>query len=214
MSTPASFAAERPLVRLHRAIKQYRRRTVLRLDAFELCRGDSLLIHGENGSGKSTLLRVIAGVSALSSGEVHHTPAFDALEIAFVPQAGGLHPGLSVAENLRLAVRLRGRSEPDRLAQHWYVGGLGLDAHLETRFRDLSGGFQRLAALSCALAAAPGALFIDEPFSGVDDRHARLLADGLATARSQLDLLVLTGHCAGDFAAANRRLELRAGAPV
>lgn len=173
-----------------------------------------LLIVGANGSGKSTLLRMLAGVTRPSSGRVEHAPGFDSLDIAYVPQFGGAHPNLSVAENLRQALRLRGRTVPERLQRHWYVGGLGLDAHLDKRFRDLSGGFQRLAALACALVVEPGALFIDEPLSGIDEQHAQTLADGLSAAMSHLDLLVLSGHSTADFPPARRRIELGGGEPV
>jgi ABC-type multidrug transport system ATPase subunit len=196
---------------LEQATKRYGRRTVLHLERFELHRGQSLLIVGANGSGKSTLLRLLAGVTTASSGRVQRAAAFDALEIAYVPQAGGLHPNLTVAENLRQAVLLRGRREPDRLLERWYFGGVGLAEHLNTRFRDLSGGFQRLAALGCALATEPGILFVDEPFSGIDERHTRSVTEGLAAAMGQLELLVLTSHAAGDFPAAERVLELSGG---
>ena len=214
MSAPDSFDTEAPLVTLHQTTKTYHGRCVLRIEQFALRRGDSLLIVGSNGSGKSTLLRMLAGVTSPSSGQVERAPCFDALDIAYVPQSGGAHPNLSVAENIRQALRLRGRTLPDRLQRHWYVEGLGLDAHLNKRFRDLSGGFQRLAALACALAVEPGALFIDEPLSGVDKRHARTLADGLSAAMSHLDLLVLTGHSTADFESARRRIELRDGEPT
>jgi ABC-2 type transport system ATP-binding protein len=210
----AASAGEPPLVALHRATKSYGGRCVLRIGQLEVQRGDSLLIVGANGSGKSTLLRMLAGITCPSSGRVAHAPGFDALDIAYVPQAGGAHPNWSVAENLRQALRLRGRSVPDRLQRHWYVGGLGLDAHLDKLFRDLSGGFQRLTALACALVVEPGALFIDEAASGVDEQHARTLADGLSAAMSHLDLLVLSGHSAADFPAARRCIELRGGEPV
>ncbi len=212
MSGPPSFADRPPLVALRQACKRYRGRTVLELEAFDLHHGDSLLIIGANGSGKSTLLRLLAGVTALSSGTVQHSAAFDALNIGYVPQSGGLQPNLSVADNLRLSVRLRGRREPDRLAQRWYVGGLDLEPHLHTRFRDLSGGFQRLAALSCVLAGEPAALFVDEPLSGVDAHHGHQIVEGLAAAMSHLEVLVLTSHAARDFPSANRVVGLRAGA--
>ncbi len=211
MSGLLSGAANPPLVILERATKRYGRRTVLHLEHLELHRGQALLIVGANGSGKSTLLRVLAGISTVSSGHVEHTPGFNALDIAYVPQVGGLQPNLSLAEGLHQAVCLRGRREPDRLHERWYIDGLGLNSHMKVRFRDLSGGFQRLAAVACALATEPGALFLDEPFSGLDERHARSLAEGLAAAMSQLDLLVLTGHAARDFPAVGRVLELTAG---
>lgn len=211
MSVQPSCTDSALLVTLKDATKHYRGRIALRLAELQLRKGDSMLIIGANGSGKSTLLRVLAGVTTLSTGHARHFEAFDALEIGYVPQMGGLHPNLTVAENLSLAVQLRGRQPPDRLAQRWYVGGLGLQPLLQTRFRDLSGGFQRLAALSCALATEPGGLFVDEPLSGIDAAHARKVVDGLSSAMSHLEVLVVTSHARTDFPFVSRVVELNAG---
>jgi ABC-type multidrug transport system ATPase subunit len=211
MSGRPSCANSAPLVALQDATKHYRGRCVLRLRELELRQGDSMLIVGANGSGKSTLLRVLAGVTTLSSGCAHHYDAFDALEIGYVPQMGGLHPNLTVAENLRLAIQLRGRRSPDRLTQRWYVDGLDLAPLMNTCYRDLSGGFKRLAALSCALATEPRGLFVDEPLSGIDTAHARQVVDGLSATMSHLDVLVVTSHTPSDFPFVSRVVELKSG---
>lgn len=211
MSGQPSCASSAPLVTLQDATKCYRGRTVLRLPELEIRQGDSMLIIGANGSGKSTLLRVLAGVTTLSSGHARHHDAFDALEVGYVPQMGGLHPGLTVAENLGLAIQLRGRQPPDHLAQRWYVRGLDLEPLMNTCFGDLSGGFQRLAALCCALATEPRGLFVDEPLSGIDAAHARQVVDGLSAAMSHLDVLVVTSHTPSDFPFVRRVVELESG---
>ncbi len=211
MSVQPSCVDSALLVEVKDASKQYGGRTVLQLTELQLRKGDSMLIIGANGSGKSTLLRVLAGVTTPSTGHAQHFDAFDALEISYVPQVGGLHPNLTVAQNLSMGMQLRGRQPPDRLDQRWYVGGFDLQPLLQTRFRDLSGGFQRLAALACALATEPGGLFIDEPLSGIDAAHARKVVDGLSAAMSHLEVLVLTGHARTDVPFVSRVVELKAG---
>ena len=208
MSSQHSCAADTPLVVLREAEKRYGDQTVLRVDKLELNRNDWLLIAGPNGSGKSTLMRVLSGVATLSSGSVIRSSEFDSLKICYVPQSGGLHLNLTLADNLRMWHCLVGSAEPENLAQQWYVQGFELQRYLHSRSGDLSGGFQRLAALACALATKPDGLFVDEPLSGIDAPHARVIVQGLATAMTDLSFLVVTGHSVADFSGANRVIDL------
>jgi ABC-2 type transport system ATP-binding protein len=214
MSLPASTATERPLVSLHEAEKRYGRHTVLRIDRFELRRGDSVVIIGPNGSGKSTLLRLLSGVAEPTSGRVERGADYDALKVCFVPQVGGLQPGLTLTDNLRAWQRLVGGPGPGELSTQWYLQGFDLQPFLHTRCGDLSGGFQRLAALACALSTQPNGLFIDEPLSGIDSGHAHRLVQGLEAAMRDLQFLVVTGHTAADFAKATRVVDLSPGGPA
>lgn len=208
MPPQLSCAVDPPLVALQNAEKRYGDRTVLRVDKFNLNWKDLLLITGPNGSGKSTLMRVLAGVSTLSSGTVIHSAKFDSLKTCYVPQFGGLHLNLSVADNLRLWYCLVGSEEPENLAEQWYIQHFDLQGRLHSRCGDLSGGFQRLAALACALATRPDGLFVDEPLSGIDAPHAKMLVHGLGTAMADLSFLVVTGHSATEISQANRVIDL------
>lgn len=214
MSLPASTATKRPLVALHEAEKRYGRRTVLRIDRFELRRGDSVAIIGPNGSGKSTLLRLLSGVAEPTSGRVERSVGYDALKVCFVPQAGGMQPELTLTDNLRAWQRLVGSPGLDELSTRWYLRSFDLQPFLHTRCGDLSGGFQRLGALACALSTQPDGLFIDEPLSGIDSGHGHLLMQALEAAMSDLQFLVVTGHTATAFTNATRVVDLSPGAPA
>jgi ABC-type multidrug transport system ATPase subunit len=213
MSTEASYATE-PLIALRGVAKRYGARTVLQMPAFELGRGDCVLVSGPNGCGKSTLLRVLAGVASATEGSVERSAEYETLKVCYLPQSGGLHLNLTLADNFRLWLRLLGRPEPERLAAQWYVSGFDLLPFMGTRCRDLSGGFQRLAALACVLATRPEGLFIDEPLSGIDGEHARVMVQGLASASAQLRFLVITSHSPADFPAAKRHVALLEGRPA
>lgn len=214
MSLSASTDTDPALVTLLEAEKRYGRRTVLRVDHFELRRGDSLVITGPNGSGKSTLMRLLSGVSALSSGYIRRSAGFDTLKVCYVPQAGGLQLNLSLWDNLRIWQQLVGDQEPADLATQWYMQGFDLLPFLRVRCGELSGGFQRLAALACALSTRPEGLFVDEPLSGIDATHARVLVRGLAAAMSDLQFLVVTSHASTDFTQATRVLNLSPGGQI
>jgi ABC-type multidrug transport system ATPase subunit len=212
MSTPSSSGLE-PLLRLCETVKTYGRRRVLAIDHLALHRGEQMLVLGANGSGKSTLLRVMAGVARPSAGLVERTAEYEALRVCFLPQAGGLVPDLTLAENLRQWALLTGTRPPPDLARQWYLREFDLLPYLDTRCRDLSGGFQRLAALACALSTRPNGLFADEPLSGIDAGHAQAMIEGLGDARLELQFLVVTGHDEGQLPSATRRLTLVDGQP-
>jgi ABC-type multidrug transport system ATPase subunit len=205
LTSPArSSYSEAPIIALERAEKRYGGRVVLHVERLAIVEKELLVITGPNGSGKSTLLRLLAGLIPLSAGAVTRSPRFDSMRICYVPQTTGLYQHLTLADNIRLWTRLLGTTEPDDLSGRWYMRDFGLDRHLHSRCRELSGGYQRLAAIACAFAAGPDGIFMDEPFSGIDAEHSRLLLDGLSSARNDLNFVVITNHSAEGLPAATR----------
>jgi len=204
-TSPApSSCSDAPLIALEQAEKRYGDRVVLRVERLDVFRKDWLLITGPNGSGKSTLLRILSGVAPLSAGRLIRAPQFDSLRICYVPQAAGLYQNLTLLDNIRLWTRLLGMLPSENLADQWYIRGFGLKRYLQSRCRELSGGFQRLAAIACACAARPHGLFVNEPLSDIDVAHSRVLQEGLESARNELEFVVMTNHSPEGFPIASR----------
>lgn len=131
-----------------------------------------LALLGPSGAGKTVLLETVAGFRTSTAGRVHLDDR-DLTElrpeerrIGFVFQDAALFPNLSVRDNVRFALRIRGerRGEPaDELLARFAVG------HLAGRApRTLSGGERQRVALARALAAQPRLLLLDEPLSSLD----------------------------------------------
>jgi heme exporter protein A len=144
-------------------------RLVFRNLSFRVPSGGALVLAGANGSGKSTLLRLLAGLVRPVAGRLLWGEA-DALadltehatRVAYVGHLDAVKPGLTVAENLRFAARIAGRSVTEAL------DALELRALAELPARMLSAGQKRRLALSrLALSAAPLWL-LDEPTVGLD----------------------------------------------
>jgi molybdate transport system ATP-binding protein len=185
-----------------------------RMDAtFEVAPGEIVAVIGPNGSGKSTLLDAIAGhlvsTGRLSIGSrVLHAPggttgAARAISlapaerrIALLGQRALLFPHLSVLENTAFGPRAQGipRAEARRRARA-RLEEVGLGAFAPRRPAELSGGQQQRAAIARALAAAPDALLLDEPFAALDAQTAAQARRLIATQRDEAGIpIVLVTH--------------------
>lgn len=110
---------------LHMGLQSNATRSLWALRDVDLnvARGECLGIIGANGSGKTTLLRLIAGCLTPTHGKVQSFSRIcPLLEIT-----SGLHPGLSILDNIRLAAALYGMSKQElkkRLDEIIYFGAL------------------------------------------------------------------------------------------
>lgn len=190
----SSSKNEAPLILLEKITKRYNRQVVLSIEEFKIKPGDAVLIYGQNGGGKSTLIRILAGIIPITSGKITRSKEIRKQNIVYIPQNGGLYRNLTVMENLQIWGRLYHVDVAPDLSGKWYVEKLGLGRFLQHRVSELSGGFYKIAAIACGLSVQPKGLFIDEPFSGIDENRAELLSQGLERLKSELDFMLLTSH--------------------
>ena len=206
-----------------------------RMDAaFEVAPGEIVAVIGPNGSGKSTLLDAIAGHLAaagrLSIGErvldaPPETPgrrersalAPAERRVALLGQRALLFPHLSVLENVAFGPRAQGvpRAEARRRART-RLEEVGLGAFAPRRPAGLSGGQQQRTAIARALAAAPDALLLDEPFAALDAQTAAQARRLIAAQRDEAGVpIVLVTHDPMDaLLLATRTLVMQEGSVV
>jgi NitT/TauT family transport system ATP-binding protein len=166
----------------------------------EVRRGEFVSLVGPSGCGKSTALRLIAGLSAPTSGIVDVArPARTASgrhPIGFVFQEPTLMPWTSVRENVRLPLKLahvplsaaKARTE-EALAQ------VGLAEFADSYPRELSGGMKMRVSLARALVTDPDILLMDEPFAALDEiTRFRLNNDLLTLWRSLRKTVIFVTH--------------------
>lgn len=152
--------------------------------------GKITVILGRNGAGKTTTLRSIMGLTPPARGEVilgseriNGLPPYVIANrgIGFVPEDQSIFSGLTVGENLRLAMHKRERDQEDRLA---FVLDLfpDLKEKLVQKGGGLSGGQKQMLAIGRALVHDNRVLLIDEPSKGL----APIMVEKLAKAIQEI----------------------------
>ncbi|MEY2569769.1 MAG: hypothetical protein QOE63_119, partial [Acidimicrobiaceae bacterium] len=153
-----------------------------------LAPGTIVALLGANGAGKSTLCSVAAGLVRPTMGtltlggqDITGTRPYQRARagLLVVPEARGIFPGLTVAENLTVALR-----EP-ALCERAYARFPVLG---ERRDRDaglLSGGEQQMLSLAPALANPPAVLIADEPTLGLAPMLAEIVMEAILELRDR-----------------------------
>jgi NitT/TauT family transport system ATP-binding protein len=162
-------------------------------------RGEFVSLLGPSGCGKSTALRLIAGLSAPTSGvgvASHADRARPGQSIGFVFQEPTLMPWTSVRENVRLPLKLAHAPAAEANAR---VGDalaqVGLAEFAEAFPRQLSGGMKMRVSLARALVTDPDILLMDEPFAALDEiTRFRLNDDLLSLWRNLHKTVIFVTH--------------------
>jgi branched-chain amino acid transport system ATP-binding protein len=174
----------------------------------EVLHGISLNIHekeivvmiGHNGAGKTTLLKSIFGLVKITSGEVtYNQKAIQGLSpakimqagIVYVPQERNVFPGLTVLENLQVADHIFNHrtSFEKRMEQ---ITGLFpvIRERSSQRAGTLSGGEQKMLALSMALIVQPKLILLDEPSLGLSPVNVKRFMDTLQHLNKEMDFTI------------------------
>jgi NitT/TauT family transport system ATP-binding protein len=170
--------AARPLVSLRSISKTFSNGTLALKDmSLDVWRGQFVSLLGPSGCGKSTVLRIIAGLGEPTSGTVEWPSAssYDVAgnpdrEIGFVFQEPTLMPWATVASNVWLPLRLKGRSKRETREEVMEaLRMVGLETFAGAYPRELSGGMKMRVSIARALITKPKLLLMDEPFAALDE---------------------------------------------
>ncbi|WP_119271869.1 ABC transporter ATP-binding protein [Taklimakanibacter deserti] len=130
---------------------------------------------GPSGCGKTTTMRMIAGLEDPTAGEitidgevVNEVDARDR-DVAMVFQSYALYPNMSIYDNIRFPLKMRGipSADHDRLVRQ-AAQMVELGDYLDRKPRALSGGQRQRAALARAIVRQPQVFLMDEPLSNLD----------------------------------------------
>ena len=141
----------------------------------EIGNGEFVVIVGPSGCGKSTLLRMVAGLEAISGGQIaigdRVVNDVDPSErdIAMVFQNYALYPHFNVFDNMAYGLRIRKLPEAEVKARvEKAAATLQLSALLDRKPRQLSGGQRQRVAMGRAIVRQPQVFLFDEPLSNLD----------------------------------------------
>ena len=182
-------------------------------------------IMGASGAGKSTLLQILGTLSTPDGGSLtidgqdvlalrgDALAAFRGRRIGFVFQAHHLLPEFSAEENVLIPALIAGvpmkeaRAKAVRL-----LGEVGLEARLDHKPAELSGGEQQRVAIARALVSDPAVLFADEPTGNLDSATKQEIHRLLFSLRERLgQTIVIVTHDPALAALCDRTLTMQDG---
>ena len=152
--------------------------------------GEFVVLLGPSGCGKTTLLNILSGLDAPDAGRVEMRSSDGrAPVLSHMFQESRLLPWMTVRENL--AFVLDGAARRDRARVDDWLGRVGLPATGDLYPRQLSVGMQQRVAVARALIIEPDVLFMDEPFSALDELTAMTMREELLELWRDLGVTVV-----------------------
>jgi len=217
-------------LRLEKAAKDFSDGRQLRRVLFDTSlivdSGELVVISGPSGSGKTTLLSLMGLVLKLSEGRIflndqditsvsdNQAANIRLRDYGFVFQQPMLIEGLSVLENILLAISIQGKSSTadDRSKAESLLKSLGLEdvGHFQPRL--LSGGMKQRASIARALVKDPAILLCDEPTSALDAESGQgVMAILKRIAIEDKRIVCVVSHDARVFPFADRLIKIENG---
>lgn len=190
-----------PILKVHDLDVRYGSSRALFDVSLEVQPGTVVAVLGANGAGKSTLARTISGLVAPTVGTVffegHDVTGMPAhrirrLGLTYIPEGRGIFPGLSVVDNLRMAVAQERRQDRAGAIEKAIDRFPVLGQRGSQRAGSLSGGEQQMLALARALAVSPKLVIADEMSLGLAPLIAESVFEGLEEARRSGITIVLS----------------------
>jgi putative ABC transport system ATP-binding protein len=187
--------------------------------------GELTLLMGPSGSGKTTLLSILGCMLTPTHGTVRvggrSTEGAEPEELArlrrehmgFIFQSYHLFPTLTAADNVRLALDVRGdNSAHARVKSEEALALVGLAHKANAYPLELSGGEQQRVAVARAIVGKPSAILADEPTAALDSENGVAIMTLLAEiAKDPAHGVLVVAHDPRILRFANRVVHIEDG---
>ncbi|WHY85135.1 ABC transporter ATP-binding protein [Neobacillus novalis] len=167
--------------------------------SFEVKKGEVTVLLGRNGAGKTTTLRTIIGLNPASKGSVtfkgeaiQSLPTYTIAKkgIGYVPEDQGIFAGLTVEENMRVAIQKDDEETAKRM--DWI---LNLFPDLKRFWKKpgglLSGGQKQMLSIARAYVNENELLLIDEPSKGLAPIVVEKVMDSIIQMKAETTIVLV-----------------------
>jgi len=195
--------------------------------SFQVEAGQFITLLGPSGCGKTTLLKMVnrlyeptGGTIVIDDTDIRQLPVTELRrQIGYVIQQTGLFPHLTVAQNIATVPTLLKWSKERiaaRVDELLALIDLAPDEYRGRYPAQLSGGQQQRIGLARALAADPGVILMDEPFSAIDAITRESLQDEMLRLQRKVrkTILFVTHDVDEALRLADKIVVMRAGKVV
>lgn len=208
--------------------KNYGKLPVLKGVSLEVGKGSIVAIVGASGAGKSTLLHIVSSLDTPDAGEVkingknlfaqspRELAEFRNKNLGFVFQFHNLLPEFSAVENVMIP-GLIGKVDEKKVRNRAMelLTSLNLEARVDHKPSELSGGEQQRVAVARALVNSPVLIFADEPSGNLDSKNASELHQLFFQLRKDFgQTFVIVTHNQEFATMADRKVEIKDGVIV
>ncbi|MEH7009424.1 ABC transporter ATP-binding protein [Neobacillus niacini] len=165
----------------------------------EVKKGEVTVLLGRNGAGKTTTLRTIMGLNPASKGsvvykgeEIQALPTYTIAQkgIGYVPEDQGIFAGLTVEENMKVAIQKENEETNKRLD---YI--LNLFPDLKKFWKKpgglLSGGQKQMLSIARAYVNDNELLLIDEPSKGLAPIVVEKVMESILQMKDQTTIVLV-----------------------
>lgn len=160
---------------------------------------------GRNGAGKTSLMRILATLSAPTSGDIFmngisikETAKIREM-VGYLPQDFSMYKNMTVfgaMDYLGLLSNIPDTTRKERIIT--LLERVNLQNNVRTKVRALSGGMKRRLGIAQALLHDPKILIVDEPTAGLDPEE-RIRFRNLLSEFSDERIVLLSTHIAADI---------------
>lgn len=191
-------------IRCEKLVKIYRGKRVVNEVSFQMEQGEVVGLLGPNGAGKTTTFYMATGLVRPNSGDVFldndNVTAWPMYKralagVGYLPQEPSIFRKLSVEDNLRLVMELRGIGKAEQTRR---IESLAADLHITRLLGSLglrlSGGERRRVEIARALATEPKFILLDEPFTGIDPVTIEEIQGIIKKLKAQGIGILITDH--------------------